>query len=289
MLEEFEDFDPTRPGIIEMLDSWKKALGDTFVHLGQLETALIDATKMDSVIAELFHLPTEDNKVITSAKFQPKSTSATFNLNFEMKDITFDSINELRKFANAVTSLYEVLDVVHEEDAAVIILEDPELFWEVTTNLSLSEDKMTVTKRIYSDENCQAIASKGWNVGVHSWKFRVNGGEDGLTTTREIFWIAIGVASGYFKQHPLDKNYVPGHTFGHSTWDSTELFSLDKVSGCPVCVGPNTVITLSLDCDNGILSFSRDESEYLIINVPRNTILYPWADLSHINNCVTIE
>lgn len=283
--------DPVRPGVIEALKSWKKALDRTLAYLERLETALFDAAIMDIVVAELFQLPVEDNKVVVLAKFQPKSTtSCTFDINFELTEVTLESINKLQDLAGAVNLLYEVAEVVHQEEGQSVRMEERNLFWEVAKkDLILSEDKRTATRQSNNThKNCQVVGSEGWSFGVHTWKLRLNG-VGGNTNSRRIYWIVFGVATESHKHNPVDGYHVEGQTFGHCTWNGSEYFSLGKVSGGVTPVAPDSVVTLTLDCDNRTLSFSQNNVEYLKINVPKHTKLYPWAHLHVLNNSVSFE
>lgn len=285
MLDQFEGLTPTtRPRVTEALESWKKALDDIFVDFGRIEAALYDAAKIEALIVDLFHLPVEADKYVSHVTFQPKSTKFRgFKMNFDVTEVTLDMIDKLRSVAETLTLLCTASNVVQESG----VIEEQPLYWEVTKNkLGVSADRKTAI-RMNNDgyNNCQAVASEGWKTGIHSWKVRLNG-TGGHTSAQKIHWIVFGVAMESFKNDPVDGHHVEGQTFGHCTWNGLEYFSLGKVSGCAANVAPNAVVTLTLDCDQGTLSYAHQGCEYLRVNVPKNTMLYPWAHLYAVGNSV---
>eukprot|EP01126_Amoeba_proteus_P060759 TRINITY_DN8079_c2_g1_i1.p1 TRINITY_DN8079_c2_g1~~TRINITY_DN8079_c2_g1_i1.p1 ORF type:complete len:195 (+),score=40.69 TRINITY_DN8079_c2_g1_i1:749-1333(+) len=153
------------------------------------------------------------------------------------------------------------------------------------------KEKTKVTKiHRNGHDSGNAIGPIAWNSGIHVWKLRVDSPIQGATTSDRIHWIVMGVAvQQQFRSDFLPTYYhVSGKTFGYGTYGGIHYSSLGKVSGSDIPAPPGTIFTLLLDCDEGTLSFSSNNSEFFKINVPKNTFLAPWVHLHTVDNSVTL-
>lgn len=270
----YESLDHTRPGVLEVLLSWKEALESTRDYLSQLEETLRAPEKLEFLIAELFQLPMKANRVASMKLVLKPHITFGAAIGFDFRPVSVELIENLRGVASTLTSLFDVPD-------------SQELYWDViTTALVVSSDRRSVDKIGRTNQNnSQAIASSGWEDGIHTWTLLVNGSL-GVSTTRQLHWIVIGVAVESFKYDPFKSYDGKGQTFGHST-RGEEYFNMGKLSGSCTKVAPGTEVTLTLDCDEGTLSYSQNGLEYLKIKVPQHTTLYPWVHLKAQKNSVT--
>jgi len=70
------------------------------------------------------------------------------------------------------------------------------------------------------------------------------------------------------------------------SWGGNKDYSLGG-TGNDDEIGPGTLITLELDCDLGTLGFTANNDQFLKINVPKSTTLYPWVYMYNAQNSVT--
>jgi hypothetical protein len=206
-----------------------------------------------------------------------------FELQFSIKEVHSKTINELQQFASAFSLFYDLSKVTHNTLNA---LPEPWEWGTVKSKLLLSNNKKTVTKHTSTTLNhnsCGALGSIGWDTGIHEWKLHVSG-SGGSTTSAQIHWICLGVAT----QIVSNTYHLAGTTFSHCTWPGYTFYNMGVVSGSDIATPPNTIVTFTLDCDAGTLAFAQNGSEFLKINVPKNTLLYPWVHLHSPDNVVTI-
>jgi hypothetical protein len=233
---------------------------------------------LEAELAKFFSLPMEDGKHIAQAEFTPKTPNV--KLEFTVEAVGSAVVNELQQLAATFSLFYNLSKVTHR--APNEPPSGPWVWTDVLAGLTLSPDKKTVTKTAPNGhpDSC-AMGSVGWNNGVHEWKLLVSG-SGGSTTNDRIHIIRIGVTT-----QAINNYHVAGTNFVHSSYGGSNC-NMGVVSGDNTPTPPNTVVTVTLDCDAGTLAFAQNGNEFLKINVPKNTILYPWVHLYSTNNVVTI-
>eukprot|EP01127_Copromyxa_protea_P010543 TRINITY_DN2565_c0_g1_i1.p1 TRINITY_DN2565_c0_g1~~TRINITY_DN2565_c0_g1_i1.p1 ORF type:complete len:227 (-),score=31.69 TRINITY_DN2565_c0_g1_i1:12-692(-) len=221
---------------------------------------------------QLFRLEMGEGHV-RDVTFTPKSGPfGSVNVEIKSLKVCNDSLEDIRRASKAIQMFYDIDKV------------NLSLTWGLTQSLLvLSKDSKTVTKVSDDLAHATAFGSEGWDSGIHSWKLRVNG-VMGLKQ-EHLYWMMLGVATETVRENQTDGAYVEGHTFGHCT-GGVSRYNMGRVSGYDANTPANTVITFVLDCDEGTLAFEQHGSEFLKINVPKKTILYPWVYLYAANNAV---
>jgi len=171
------------------------------------------------------------------------------------------------------------------------------LKWDLCAkNLVLSDNNLKVTRpagKGSNSRNATVIGNIGVQSGTHTWKFRVESPITGNTDSTAVYWVCLGVTTESLTKdiEKSDTYHIPGETFSYCTCGGEMYRNFDKkISGKNTSTGPGSILTMTLDCDNGTLAFhsSMSNSEILKIEVPAKTKLFPFAHLYYRNNSVTI-
>jgi len=146
--------------------------------------------------------------------------------------------------------------------------------------IMLSGDRKTATTTTASFECSSVRASGGYENDVHLWYLECTCPK---LHNGSFYWICAGVVTEDFdlKMAPVMQ---ASKTFGHRLDGNTEtvFYSQGKIAGKDFKVtNPHIELRFILNCTEGTLDIQSLDSkgDFVRINVPKKTRLYPWANL----------
>eukprot|EP01127_Copromyxa_protea_P014956 TRINITY_DN423_c0_g2_i12.p1 TRINITY_DN423_c0_g2~~TRINITY_DN423_c0_g2_i12.p1 ORF type:complete len:408 (+),score=119.48 TRINITY_DN423_c0_g2_i12:192-1415(+) len=111
MLELYQDLNPARPGVLQTLQVWQRALEDCFVYLGKTETTLLDLQALEKEVMRCFNITQREDHHVSEVTFIRKVPE--MGVTVTKKSVSLENMEEIRKIAEVVSMCYELGEVTY--------------------------------------------------------------------------------------------------------------------------------------------------------------------------------
>ena len=117
MLDLYQDLNTARPGDLQILQVWQRALEDCFVYLGQVETTLRDLKGLEKEVMSFFKIEMREQQHVSEVTFSPKVLE--MGVTVANKKLSLSTIAEIRQIGDVVSMCYDVKDVTYVSATAI--------------------------------------------------------------------------------------------------------------------------------------------------------------------------
>lgn len=188
-----------------------------------------------------------------------------------------ESFESLKKSVDGDSSVNYLLEVFAPRKQIVTWTLDPNC---KHTSLTLSNNNMIVTKT-GTVGNSSVIGTIGFKVGIHVWEVALN--QVSVNSGNPGYWTAFGV---------IDKTILTqdkGADQANSISTSSYTGYLFNMAGTNPCLIQNSKCTVTLNCDEGVLTITGSGVDTKSVGSLKGKSLYPFFNLYNTSNSISIR